>query len=229
MLKKFAEEIFRKILEHNSKINHESIPHSDSFEKEIRSLIGIDKPDFDRIIRVLKDSHWILSFEIIKEDRDNEIKRVDGYVEADLQTVRKLKNYFQKLLMDEYEKQFNKRMLVHQIVKDIYTRPSFYKNTPIGQIGNKAIMLDEYENLIERNFTEFTESWKLKKFSEVLTPWTTSSSPKRTPLHRRYHLPGRRYQNAPLIHPVTKTFRRISPNNPSRRSFRYTGWNSFSV
>lgn len=168
MLKQFTEEVFRKIVEYNSKINHEAIPHSDAFEREIRSLIGIGKPEFDRIIGMLKDSHRIFSFEIVKEDRENEIRRVEGYVESDLQTLRKLKNYFQKLLMDEYESQYHKRMLVHQIVKDMYARPGFYKNTLIGQIGNKAIMLEEYENLMERNFTEYSDIWKTRKFTEVL-------------------------------------------------------------
>ncbi len=168
MLKQFIEEVFRKIVEYNSKINHEAIPHSDAFEREIRSLIGIGKAEFDRIIGLLKDSHRIFTFEIVKEDRENEIRRVEGYVESDLQTLRKLKNYFQKLLMDEYETQYHKRMLVHQIVKDMYARPGFYKNTLIGQIGNKAIMLEEYENLMERNFTEYSDIWKTRKFAEIL-------------------------------------------------------------
>lgn len=169
MLDKFANEIFKKIVEYNSKMNHESIPHSDLFEKEIRSLLGIDRPDIDRIIRILKESHKVFTFEIIKEDPSNEIKRVDGYVETDLPTIRKLKNYFQKFLMDEYERQFTKRQLVHQIQKDIYSRPAFYKNTLIGQIANKAIMLEEYENFIERNFTEYTDTWKAKKYAELIT------------------------------------------------------------
>src|SRR4030042_6962532 len=168
MLKKFIDELLKKIIEHNTKVNHDSIPHSDTFEKEIQSLLGIDRADLELIIRILKESHNIFTFEIIKEDADNDIKRVDGYVETDLQTVRKLKNFFQKLLMDEYEKQMNKRLLVHQVIKDIYARPNFYKNTLIGQIGNKAIMLNEYEILLERNFNEYTDSWKAKKYSELL-------------------------------------------------------------
>jgi hypothetical protein len=168
MLDKFTKEIFSKIVGYNAKINHDAIPHSDTFTKEVQSLLGIDRGDIDRIIRLLKDSHKIFSFEIIKEDPDNEVKRVEGYVETDLQTIRKLKNYFQKLLMDEYEKQFSKRMLVHQIVKDMYARASFYKNTMLGQIGNKAIMLEEYEGFIERNFNEFTDTWKEKKLTELL-------------------------------------------------------------
>jgi hypothetical protein len=168
MIKKIAEEVFKKIIEYNAKGNHDAIPHSDIFEKEIQSLAGIDKGEFERIIKLLKDAHKIFTFEIIKEDKDNDIIRVDGYVETDLQTIRKLKNYFQKFLMDEYERQYTKRMLVHQIVKDIYARPNFYKNTLIGQIGNKAIMLEEYENYIERNFTEYTENWKSNKLTELL-------------------------------------------------------------
>lgn len=168
MLDTFVEEVFSRIVGHNSKTNNDAIPHSDNFVKEIQSLLGIDQPEIDRITRMLKDAHKIFTFEIVKEDPDNEIKRVDGYVETDLQTIRKLKNYFQKLLMDEYEKQFNKRLLVHQIVKDMYARASFYKNTMLGQVGNKAIMLEEYEGFIERNFNEFTDSWKSKKLTELL-------------------------------------------------------------
>ncbi len=168
MLDKIINEVIKKITACNAKANQDSIPHSDTFEKEIQSLLGIDQPELLRIIRILKDSHKIFSIEIIKEDPENDVKRVDGYVEADLQTIRKLKNFFQKFLMDEYEKQFNKRLLFHQIVKDMYSRPQFYKNTLIGQIGNKAIMLDEYEGYLERNFNEFTEAWKTAKLKELL-------------------------------------------------------------
>jgi hypothetical protein len=168
MLDKIINDVFSKVLEHNSKVNIDAIPHSDLFLKEIQSLLGIDQAEINRIIRILKDAHKIFTFEIVKEDIENEVKRVDGYVETDLQTIRKLKNYFQKLLMDEYEKQFNKRQMVHQIVKDIYSRGSFYKNTMIGQIGNKSIMLEEYEGLIERNFNEYTETWKTKKLAELI-------------------------------------------------------------
>jgi hypothetical protein len=168
MLDTYIDEIFNNIVEQNSKGGPDGIPHSDIFEKQIQALLGIDGTEINRIIKLLKDSHKIFTFEIIKEDIDNEVKRVEGYVETDLQTIRKLKNYFQKLLMDEYEKQFNKRMLVHQIVKDIYSRGTFYKNTMIGQLGNKAIMLEEYEGFIERNFNDFTDSWKAKKLAEII-------------------------------------------------------------
>ena len=168
MLDTYIEEVFNQILAQNSKVGPDGIPHSDIFEKQIQALLGINALEINRIIQILKESHKIFMFEIIKEDNENDIKRVEGYVETDLQTIRKLKNFFQKLLMDEFEKQFNKRLLVHQIVKDIFSRGNFYKNTLLGQIGNKAIMLEEYENFIERNFNEFTDSWKAKKLAELI-------------------------------------------------------------
>jgi hypothetical protein len=168
MLDTYIEEVFNQIIAQNSKVGPDGIPHSDIFEKQIQALLGVDGMEINRIIRILKESHKIFTFEIIKEDSDNDIKRVEGYVETDLQTIRKLKNFFQKFLMDEYEKQFSKRLLVHQIVKDIFSRGAFYKNTMLGQIGNKAIMLEEYESFIERNFNEFTDSWKAKKLAEVV-------------------------------------------------------------
>jgi transcription initiation factor IIE alpha subunit len=168
MFDTYIEEVFNQIVAQNSKVGPDGIPHSDIFEKQIQALLGIDGMEINRIIRILKESHKIFTFEIIKEDSDNDIKRVEGYVETDLQTIRKLKNFFQKFLMDEYEKQFSKRLLVHQIVKDIFSRGAFYKNTMLGQIGNKAIMLEEYESFIERNFNEFTDSWKAKKLAEVV-------------------------------------------------------------
>jgi hypothetical protein len=168
MLDTYIEEVFNQIVAQNSKVGPDGIPHSDIFEKQIQALLGINAMEINRIIVILKESHKIFTFEILKEDPDNDIKRVEGYVETDLQTIRKLKNFFQKFLMDEYEKQFNKRLLVHQIVKDIYSRGNFYKNTMLGQIGNKAIMLEEYESFIERNFNEFTESWKAQKLAEII-------------------------------------------------------------
>jgi hypothetical protein len=38
----------------------------------------------------------------------------------------------------------------------------------MGFIANKAIMLDEYEKLLEKNYSEFTEDFKEKKLIEIL-------------------------------------------------------------
>ncbi len=168
MLEKIIENVFQKIIEYNSKDNSKAIPHSDSFEKEVVALFGLKEYELKRILTILKESHKIFTFEITQEDKNRDIKRIEGYVEADLVTVRRLKSYFQRLLMDEYEQHFNTQLLFHQIAKEVYTNPRAFKNTPLGQLANKAIMLEEYENLLEKEYNEYTENWKSEKLREII-------------------------------------------------------------
>ena len=168
MLSKLLEEIMLKIIESNAKNNIDSIPHSDVFRKNIISSMGILDNQLNQILNILKESHRIFIFEIIKENKEKEIKKIEGYVEANLGTINRLKTFFQNLLMTEYEKKFNKRLLVHQIIKEIYQQRSIYQNTPIGQIGNKAIMLEEFSNLIEKHYGEYTAAWQENKLKELL-------------------------------------------------------------
>jgi hypothetical protein len=168
MLKESALEVYAKISERNETVSVDSIPHSNNFIREMESQFGIDSAEVRRMINILKESHYILSFEIVKEDKKNDVKRVEGYVNTLLPNLRALKNLFQRVLMDEYEKQFHNRLMVHQIVKEIYSRGASFVNSPLGQIANKAIMLEEFENLIEKEFQEFTDSWKEAKLNELV-------------------------------------------------------------
>ncbi len=166
MIEKYIEDIYQRIKQVNEKIDLDSIPHSDGFAREILGSFGIEKHDAAQIIRILKEAHKIFTIEITKEEKD--IKRVEGYVACDLKVIRSLKNFFQAVLMEEYQKQNRARLLVHQIAKDIYNRPHVYKNTMIGQIANKAIMLEEYEKMMEQHFEEFTEEWTSRKLRDLL-------------------------------------------------------------
>lgn len=167
--------VHQRIAEQNAVPDDNAIPHSDVFFRETESILGIDLPDQKKIITILKDSHFILTIEIVKEDRKNDIKRVEGYVNATLPNVLALKNYFQKALMDRYEREYKQRLMVHQIVKEIYSRGASFMNTPLGQLANKAIMLEEYEHLIEKEFQEFTDAWKDKKLDEIIEIYESKS------------------------------------------------------
>lgn len=154
------EEIYQEINKQNALLGMRAIPHSDDFLKYITSLLGIDTGLARRIIRVLINSHRIFSMEIVAEDSARNIPRVEGYVVADINVVRRLKSYFQSELMLEYEKQYQKRYLFHQIVKEIFPVMRSLNSTHLGQLANKAIMLEEFERLLEKNFTEYTDEWK---------------------------------------------------------------------
>ncbi len=163
-----VEEVYQEINRQNALIGMQAIPHSDDFIKYMTSSLGVEADLIRRILRVLLNSHRIFSMEIVAEDSVRSVPRVEGYVVANLTVVRRLKNYFQSELMVEYEKQYQKRFLFHQIVKEIFPVMRSLNNTLVGQLANKAIMLDEFERLLEKNFGEFTDDWKDEHFAAEL-------------------------------------------------------------
>lgn len=163
MSKELVEEIYQEIQVRNEKPGPRSVVHSDDFLKYITASTGVEPELVKKIIQVLIDSHMIFSIEIVAEDKLRNIPRVEGYVKTDIEIIRKLKNYFQAELVREYEHQFHKNLMVHQIVKEIFPMLKSYNNTSIGQIANKAIMLEEYERLLEKEFVNYTDDWKQER------------------------------------------------------------------
>ena len=154
------EKVFRRIVAKNSLLDSNAIPHSDIFYGEIESSLGLSKDEIDIIISILKESHKIFVMEIAKEDKGKKIESVQGYVDADYNTVQKLKIVFYRLLEAEYEKYSGKKRTANQIIKEMIPKLLYINNTPLGRILNKAIMLDEYDRLLDRGYKEYTEEWK---------------------------------------------------------------------
>ena len=153
-------EIYEEIYRRNNLQGWKAVPQSDEFIKYISAYIGVGKELAEQIIQVLINSHKIFSIDIISEDATKNIPSIQGYVVADLVVVRKLKNFFQNELVVMYEKQYNKHLMVHQVVKDVFPMLRSLNNTEIGQVANLAIMLDEFERFMEKRYEEFTDKWK---------------------------------------------------------------------
>ena len=167
MLSENVEIIFKAILAQNSLNTRDAIPHSDEFIRKMESVNGFP-PDFtDKCVRFLKDAHKIFIIEIVQEDEGRDIKKIEAYIDADMSTVRRLKNIFQKLLQDIYEEENHQRLMAHQIIRELFPKMNVYNNTPIGYIANKAIMLEEYELLLEKDFSQYTESYKEERIAEL--------------------------------------------------------------
>ncbi|HOO71486.1 MAG TPA: hypothetical protein PK926_06970 [Spirochaetota bacterium] len=176
MIEKPLNEIYTLVQKENAKEDISAVPHSDDFSKQVQSLLGISQADLKMYINILKESHKLFVFEIVKEDPDHDIKKIEGYVDADLKTISRLKSYYQNKLMEEYEKKYRKRLLVHQIVKEIFPQIKLLNNTTLGFIANKAIMLEEYENLIEKEYFEYSDSWKDDKLNDLIEEYNKISS-----------------------------------------------------
>jgi len=168
MLEKMVDEVFNAIHRSNQENGMDSIPHTESLIKDLYATHGIDSEMFHRIIGILKEAHKIFVIEIAKEDRERKMHQVQGYVDADLTTIRRLKAFYQEALIEMYEEDTHTRQLYHQIIKQIFPRINIISNTPLGQIANKAIMLDEFEKLLHADMREYTEDWKLRKLKEVI-------------------------------------------------------------
>ncbi len=153
-------EIYDEILNKNSLGNAKSIPHSDEFITILSASMGVSVDLVKAMIKVLANSHKIFVIEIVAEDSVRSIPRVEGYVVTDVALMRKIKSFFQKELVYMYNTQFNKDLMVHQVIKEIFPVIRSFNNTPLGEVANKAIMLEEFEKLIETNFVEYTEEWK---------------------------------------------------------------------
>jgi hypothetical protein len=154
------EKVFRRIVSKNSLLDSNAIPHSDVFYNEIESSMGLTKAEIDIIISILDESHKIFVMEISKEDKGKKIEKVQGYIDADYNTVQKLKTVFHRLLEGEYENYAGKKKTAHQIIKEMIPKLHYINNSPMGRILNKAIMLDEYDRLLDRGYKEYTEEWK---------------------------------------------------------------------
>ncbi|PKL39087.1 MAG: hypothetical protein CVV44_09480 [Spirochaetae bacterium HGW-Spirochaetae-1] len=168
MIRSYIDDVFNNILRINRKENRDAIPHSDVFFKEYTAATGIEPDLLVQIIAILRESHKILSFEILKEDKQRNVKKIEAYLDADLTTIRRLKHFFQDLLVEFYQEEYGKPLMVHQIIQELFPKIHIISNTPMGFIANKAIMLDEYEKLLEKNYNEYTEDFKEKKLLEIL-------------------------------------------------------------
>ncbi|MCU0821259.1 MAG: hypothetical protein MUC95_02145 [Spirochaetes bacterium] len=162
--KQIAEDIFEEIKMKNSQRGLKSLPHSDEFLHYISSSQGIDSVKAKEMIQLLISAHKIFAIEVVAFDKELNIPRVEAYVEASLPVITRLKNFYQDELVKMYENEYYRRISFFKAVKEIFPIIKSLNNTSIGQIANKAIMLGELEKLLEKNFSDYTDSWKEKNF-----------------------------------------------------------------
>ena len=160
MAQSIIHEVYEEIRKCNNRNDSTAIPRSDEFNGVTAAVLGINPEFLGKIIKVLQNAHWIFSFEIILADQMRDIPSVEGFVACDITVVRRLKNVFQRELMHEYNHQNNKNYMVHQIIKEIFPVMRSFNNTPIGELANKAIMLEELEKLMEKGYSQYTVEYQ---------------------------------------------------------------------
>jgi hypothetical protein len=160
--------IHRMIIQSNATDSIDAIPHSDVFTKNVEIELGIERHEVSRIANILKEAHKIFFIEILKEDKVKDVKRIVGFVDANPDTIRRLRVFFQGRLVEEYQAMFKRKLPVTNILKELLMKPASFKNTQLGQLANKAMMLEEYENLMVKGSSQYTAEWKAEKQNEIL-------------------------------------------------------------
>lgn len=168
MSKEIANEIYEEIKLRNAEPGEKCIPHSDEFVNYIAGSIGISIEQAQQLLKALVDSHKIFAIEIVAQDRERNIPRIEGFVDSNLASLRKLKIYYQDVLVKMYENEYYKRTSYHQVVKELIPLTDRLNNTNMGQILNKAVMTGELERLLEKSYDEYTEEWKNEKLEAIL-------------------------------------------------------------
>ncbi|MGL4369580.1 MAG: hypothetical protein ACRCUT_07905 [Spirochaetota bacterium] len=164
---KIIDDITQEIIKRNNELGQQGIPHSDQLIKFMQASMGIPSETAKMVLRLLIESHRILSIEIVAEDQKHDIDRVEGYIYADLRIIGQLKSFFQDILCQMYEKQFHKHLLIHQVIKELFPIIKNFNNTELGQIANKTIMLMEYERMIEKDYSQFSIDYQERKLVEI--------------------------------------------------------------
>ena len=82
--------------------------------------------------------------------------------------VSNLRSIYQKRLTEVYNKEKGTNFGPPQVMREVMNRMNTIVNTPVGRVANIAIMLHEYENLMDRYPQEFTEEWCEEKLQEYL-------------------------------------------------------------
>lgn len=157
------DEVYEEIKRNNLEEGEKSLPHSDEFIKYLTASMGITDAMVKQLIKILINSHMIFSFEIVHQDEIRNIPQIEGYVISDVTAIRNLKNYYQRQLVMLYAKQFKKDLMVHQVVKEIFPIIRTLNNTGLGKVANKAIMLEELEKLMDKDFQQYTSDFKEKQ------------------------------------------------------------------
>ncbi|MBI39433.1 MAG: hypothetical protein CMF59_07525 [Leptospiraceae bacterium] len=165
-------EILQDIVEHIRKANNskdgERIPTSDDLVRKLAAEYALEKDTIRYYLRVLSDAHYIITIHFVEADERLMISGVNGYVVAEPGLLEEVKNYAYRLLEQTYEAQFYRRKQATLIIREMMTDVKRYNNTPLGKTLNAALMLQQYDSVIESHQGEFSDQWKSSRLAELV-------------------------------------------------------------
>ncbi|HOO73514.1 MAG TPA: hypothetical protein PK926_17270 [Spirochaetota bacterium] len=150
-----------------------SIPLSDSFYEELTKKFSLIPFNIPTLIQILVSSNYIFSFDVVKEDRKNKIRRIEGYVVTKGDIISTLKRVYEDELASLYAIEFNKKLTGDRAVEMFSPHMEEYNSQPIGRIGSIAYHLTQLARVLEWDIMKYSQ----KRQEELLAGEIESSPP----------------------------------------------------
>ena len=174
-------DIYYEIEKKNKQSDLSSIPASDQLFAHFIKKYRLDSEKIPELFEILRNSHKIFTFPIVKEDEQNNVREVAGFVLADLVIVKSLSGYFEKQLMRIYSEVININLPISKIKKSFPAISWDYNNTELGKIGNIVINLTTFEDILSRDYAyaresrQYSPEWKEKMYKKLIISSQTVS------------------------------------------------------
>ena len=127
-----------------------------------------DRTALQACLDLLVEARYLIAFRLVEADPRLRGEAVSGYVVAEADVVRDLKTYIFGLLESAYEQQFYRRRTAVMIIQEMLQDIRKYNNSHIGRILNAAVMLQQYEQLLDRGSQEYLPAARETRLAELL-------------------------------------------------------------
>ena len=162
-------EIMSRIKDANVNNKKMMIPTSDLIYKRLCSDLCEDENQMNSSLKLLQESHYIFIVKIVETDENLMISGVDGFVACEIPILTKIREKYARELELAYSSQFYERKQAAVIIRDLIGTVRKYNNTPLGNALNISVMVQQYEHFMSKNFSEFSDTWKDNKLTEILS------------------------------------------------------------
>lgn len=161
-------EIVKRIRDVNHGTKDYPIPASDTMYRKHMGDIVKDEKQLLEYLKVLAEAHYLFEISMVEPDDTLMISGIDGYVVADIPSLKVLRERADNDLETVYEQQFYRRRQVTTIVRELLPQARNFNNTDLGRALNIAVMLQQFEQLLTTTFAEYTDTWKRRKLEELV-------------------------------------------------------------
>ena len=147
--------------------NLKEVPTSDTFVKDLMNITGLSMGDVKEILQKLKEINEIFTVEVVKEDTQNKIPAILGYVVANKTIVQNLIGIYDRKLEKIYAETRKIPKSATQILREPASYDPSLNNTPLGKIINISNMLRMFLSVMEKNPSQFSKAMIREKRKEI--------------------------------------------------------------